>query len=165
MTNAHNEARENLSPDGEPRLLLAPETEKKVEDLPRPEVLIVDTERILLDMVEEWFAESGYTIAKLSENDKLVSRRFRLVIVDVPYPRHGADPLLRRIAQTYLGTPLLALSSNFFPGIECEGAVAKALGVDGVLSKPVTRDTLMVEVKKLVHSRPSVIGYQPERAK
>jgi CheY-like chemotaxis protein len=47
-------------------------------------------------------------------------------------------------------TPVVALSSNFFARVEANGAVARALGVDAVLPKPLAREALIAAVRTLV---------------
>ena len=44
--------------------------------------------------------------------------------------------MARELRARHPGTPLIALSSNFCAGVEANGAVAHALGVDAVLPKP-----------------------------
>ena len=73
-----------------------------------------------------------------------------LVIVDVPFPRCGGVDLVRRIAGQHPATPILALSTNFFSGIECCGPVARTLGVDCVLPKPATREALATAVRRVL---------------
>ena len=45
---------------------------------------------------------------------------------------------------------MIALSSNFFPGVESTGAVARELGVAAVLPKPVTREALVAAVRRVL---------------
>ena len=80
--------------------------------------------------------------------------RFDLVIVDIPFPRHGGAQLIARVTGDHPGVPILALSSCFFGDIECQGEVARSVGVQSVLPKPVTRDRLVRAVQGLVHCDP-----------
>jgi CheY-like chemotaxis protein len=68
----------------------------------------------------------------------------------VACPRQGCTEGLKAIAEAHPRTPILALSSSFFPGVDTTGAVARALGVAGVLAKPVTRGGLLDAIRRLL---------------
>lgn len=117
-----------------------------------PRVLAVDTDRALLGLLEEWLDLCGcQVVADQDVDDGAREGRFTLVIVDLPHPRRGGVELLQRIAHDHPGTPIIALSSTFFPGIDSTGGVARTLGVACVLAKPVSRDSLLTAVRSLLH--------------
>jgi DNA-binding response OmpR family regulator len=114
-------------------------------------VLIVDADAALYSLIEEWLAADGYkVIAAQGNGGGVVRDQIDLVIIDIPFPRNGGLALVQRIAADYPRTPILALSSNFFAGVESSGAVARTLGVSGVLPKPLKRDALLAAVWKLL---------------
>ena len=117
-------------------------------------VLVVDTDRALLGLLEQWLDVCG--CVAVSDQDSAAAGidadgPFALAIVDVPHPRHGGVELLQRVAREHPSTPLIALSSTFFSGIESTGGVARTLGVACVLPKPVARDSLITAVRSLLH--------------
>ena len=117
-----------------------------------PRILVVDTDRALLGLLEEWLGAQGCVV--VSEQDGAPGAgtgRFPLVIVDVPHPRRGGIELLQRVAAEHPATPIVALSSTFFPGIDSTGGVARTLGVACVLPKPVARESLITAVQSLLH--------------
>jgi DNA-binding response OmpR family regulator len=118
----------------------------------RPRVLVVNTDRALLGLIEEWMGTCGCIVVPDEERAAASTGTdpFALVIVDVPNPRHGGVELLQRVARDHPLTPLVALSSTFFPGIASTGAVARTLGVACVLPKPVGRESLINAVKSLL---------------
>jgi len=92
-------------------------------------------------LIGEWLTAADFrTIAEDAD----------LLIVDVPYPRNAGERLAR-LAAEHPGTPILLLSS-FFPGIDSSGAVARSLGVAGVLPMPVTRSSLLAAVSAIFAS-------------
>lgn len=103
---------------------------------------VLDADPALAGLLEEWLAEAGCVIAPDGAAD--------LIVVDVPIPRWGGAEALRRLAGEHAGTPILALSSNFLPGVGGSATVARALGVAAVLPKPVTREALLGAVEKLL---------------
>jgi len=113
-------------------------------------VLVVDADAALLGLLREWLGAYGHRILETCAVDAAAPQPVDLVAVDVPFPRQGGADVLRRVANYYPGTPVLALSSSFFPGIASDGAVARALGVASVLPIPVARDALIAAVHGLL---------------
>lgn len=111
-------------------------------------VLIVAADRALFGLLQEWLADCGF--AAVEEREAANADRFDLAIVDVPFPRRGGAQLVSRITHGYPGVPILALSSCFFSDIECQGEVARTVGVKVALPKPVARDRLMCAVNTLL---------------
>ena len=116
----------------------------------QPRILVVDTDRALLGLLEEWLdgcaVESGRDRATGPNGG-----RFDLLIVDVPNPKRGGVELLHALAAHHPDTPIIVLSSTFFPGVESTGGVARTLGVACVLPKPVGRESLLSAVHGLLH--------------
>src|SRR5262245_58293096 len=109
-------------------------------------VRLVDADCTWRDLLGQWLSTLGCTVLpEPADGDAPPSAD--LVIVDVPFPRRGGVDLVRQIASQHPATPILALSTNFFSGIECCGPVARALGVDCVLPKPATREALATAVR------------------
>ena len=119
-----------------------------------PRVLVVDADPALAGLLEEWLAADGCSVVDEQAAIDSAGNRFDLVVVDVPFPRQGGLSVLKRVANDHPGAPVLALSASFFAGVESTGAVARALGVAGVLPKPVSREALRAAVRTLLPSVP-----------
>jgi len=111
-------------------------------------ILVVDADPALYGLLEEWLAEEGC---------RVVDQDPDLVLVDLPRPKQAgvellsaSANLLTQLAARHPGKPLVALSSSFFAGVEANGAVARALGVQAVLPKPLTREALIGALRKLL---------------
>lgn len=132
-----------LSPNG-------PNVSSESMALSHPErrVLVIDADSALFGLIEEWLVALGYSVIAVSADNEFMAGAVDLVIIDIPFPRRGRDQL-QRIATDYPQTPILALSSTFFTGVENSSAVARALGVAGVLPKPVRHGALIAAVTKL----------------
>lgn len=114
--------------------------------LPR-RVRVVDADPTSRDLIAQWLAPLDCTVVpEPVAEDELPA--VDLVIVDVPFPRQGGVDLVRRIARQHPATPILAMSTNFFSGVECCGPVACALGVACVLPKPATHEALATAVRR-----------------
>lgn len=112
-----------------------------------PRLLLVDMERALLGLLEEWLLDHGCDVVADCDDCPSYEGPFDLVLVDIPFPRRGGPDVLRRLAARYPGTPIFVLSSNFFGGVESTGAVARSLGAACVLPKPLTRACLIAAVE------------------
>jgi DNA-binding response OmpR family regulator len=113
-----------------------------------PRILLIDADRALSGLLDEWLAAEGCVVAHEVPADG--TGRFDLVIVDVPFPRCGGVDLIERITNRHAATPILALSTAFFAGTACCGAVAHALGAACVLPMPASRDALISAVRRFV---------------
>lgn len=117
-------------------------------------ILVVDADAALFGLLEEWLGACECVLAPAESRAGGVERsRYDVVIVDVPFPRQGGAEVLRRVAREVPGTPIIALSSSFFAGIEQSGAVARSLGVDAVLPKPLKPEALHDAVDRIVRLR------------
>lgn len=113
-------------------------------------IRIANADRATEHLLREWLQAAGYRVLVEGASEQ-TDWDAALVIVDVPYTRHGASELLARVAARHPGIPILALSATFFSNVKYSGDCAVALGVAGVLPKPVPRDTLLAAVENLVH--------------
>lgn len=118
-------------------------------DTARPVVLLVDTEPAIGALLAEWLAGVGVDAVTAPGAADAVD----LVIADVPFPRRDGGRRLRAIADRRPGTPVLVLSPTIFAGVASGGAVARQLGVAGVLATPVRRETLVGAVSELLQQR------------
>ena len=118
-------------------------------------ILVVDPNDLILGLFERWLGEAGYAvIARSSQNlARTVDEAGdpHLVIIDVPRPR-SAEKMVKFVRQLY-ASPILLLSARFRGGASGSLAVARQLGVAGVLPKPFTRDELLSAVRQSVEGR------------
>lgn len=117
----------------------------------KPRVLIVDADAALGGLLEEWLRAARCTPTQLLTAGLCASNGYDLVIVDVAFPRQAGSDTVQRISRELPGTPILVLSSSFFAGIETSGAVARSLGVNAVLPKPLKREALLDAIRQILH--------------
>lgn len=117
---------------------------------PKRTVLVVDADPALLGLLEEWLGAHGCEVVGEEPGAARPKDGFDLVVVDVPFPRRTGLEVLERLTAAHRDAPILALSSSFHPGVEVDGAVARALGVTGVLPKPLSREALCTAVCMLL---------------
>lgn len=108
-------------------------------------IRIVETDGATHELLREWLTSAGFAVVSRDEPGPTA-----LAIVDVPFTRQGGSDVVERVAAAYPDAPILALSATLFSNVKCGGACARALGVAGVLPKPVTQDTLIATVRNLL---------------
>lgn len=113
-----------------------------------PLIRVLDTDRATLDLLREWLTSAGFAVASAKDPGSAV-----LMILDVPFSRHGGREAVQRASMLYPDTPILALSPTFFSNVACGGNCARALGVAGVLPKPVAQEALISAIRNLVQAR------------
>lgn len=126
------------------------------EHAPAPEgktskrlIRVANADGATLGLLREWLHAAGYQVASERGGDVGAQEPALVTIVDVPFSRHGAAELLERVARTFPGEPMLALSATFFSNVTCGGGCARRLGVAGVLPKPVARDALLAAIERV----------------
>jgi CheY-like chemotaxis protein len=118
----------------------------------RPCILLAQIEEAVAALVEEWLHADGYRVRR--SGGEPGESPADLVLLELPFPRHGQTERLRRLAEAMPGVPVLALSPTFLPGIDTHGPVAQQLGVAAVLPAPLRRDALLAAVGRLLGPRP-----------
>ena len=104
-------------------------------------ILVVDTDPALQGLLEEWLSDLGC---------RVVSDEPQLIVVDLHQPRQRGGDAVKQLRARYPGTAVVALSSTFFAGVEANGPVARALGVEAVLPKPIAREALVGALRRLL---------------
>ncbi|WP_418316923.1 hypothetical protein [Piscinibacter sakaiensis] len=113
----------------------------------RPRVKIVGADGPLFGLLQTWFESSACTVSQRDDED---GAALDLIVIELAFPRQGGVDSIRHVANQHPGVPILVLSSTFLAGIDCCGQVAKALGVDGVLPNPVSRDALLQATRRIL---------------
>lgn len=106
----------------------------------------------LFALLEEWLAACSCVLAGACQPDGRAADGYDVIVVDVPFPKQGGLDVLKDLTREHPGTPIVALSGSFLPGVCSSGSVARELGVASVLPKPVTRDALVDAVQQAVKS-------------
>ncbi len=101
-------------------------------------------------LLQEWLAEAGYRIRIGTPCAAGRGPAADLVVMSVCLPKHAGADCVRDIQAAHPGTPLIAISGHFRPGLAAAGAAAQALGVRQVLAKPLIRGELLSAVSAII---------------
>ena len=115
-------------------------------------ILVADADCALFGLLEAWLAGCGCVLAGACGVDEEAAAGYDVIVADIPFPRQGGHEVVKALQAEHPGTPIVALSSGFLPGLEVSGSVARELGVASVLAKPVTREELMTAVRQALNT-------------
>jgi CheY-like chemotaxis protein len=110
-------------------------------------VLVLDSDALTQSMISEWLDADGWQVLEPAADPP--PGDLGLVVVDLPFPRAGSLDPLQQVRQEYPDVPVLVISSTVFGNVGCFGPCAQALGVSGVLPKPVSREALIGAARRL----------------
>ncbi len=114
-------------------------------------MLLVDDEAVVRKIVNEYLIHDGHTVEQAANGreglTKVRDGRFDLVILDRAMPDMSGDQVGTAIKHNFPNLPVIMLTGF---GNMMEAAGEKPDGVDFVVSKPVTIDTLRRAVARAV---------------
>ena len=113
-------------------------------------IVIIEEDDLIRGLLTEWLTGAGYAVRERGAAPAGVD----LVIVDLYMPRQAGGDAVRAVQQAHPGTPVIAMSAQFRPGLDCSAGAAHALGVDKLVCKPFTREDLLGAVRALIGPAP-----------
>ncbi len=105
-------------------------------------------------LLTEWLTGAGYAVRERSLRAAPAGEGADLVILDLYMPRQAGADVVLAAQQTYPGAPVIAMSAQFRPGLDCSARAAGALGVSKLVCKPFTREDLLGAVRALIGPAP-----------
>ena len=116
-------------------------------------IVIIEDDPLMRSLLAEWLTAEGYGVESVAGDKAQPSPSVDLVIVDVYMPRWLGVERLRSARRVYPGVPIIASSGQFRAGLDCAGPAAQALGVERVMAKPFSRETLLDAVRSVIGLR------------
>jgi DNA-binding response OmpR family regulator len=113
-------------------------------------VVVYEENDLMRSLLKEWLTEAGYRVSALAPREAPPSLAVDLVILSVYMPKHVGAQMVREIRTVHPGAPLIAISGQFRSGLCDMGATARALGVEQVIAKPLTRANLLDSIRAMM---------------
>jgi two-component system, sensor histidine kinase RpfC len=119
-------------------------------------ILVADDNRINRLILEQMLESAGYGVDIVSDGETALRRltvgRYQAAVLDLHMPGLDGDDLLRRyrLLQAGVRTPIVMLTADvtFAAKSDCADA-----GADAFLTKPVSAETLLSTLERLIHER------------
>jgi two-component system response regulator CpxR len=113
-------------------------------------LLIVDDDRELAQMLNEYLSTEGFSIAVAYDGssalERLNTEKFDLVVLDVMLPTLNGFDVLRNLRQT-LSVPVIMLTAR---GADVDRIVGLELGADDYLAKPFNPRELVARIRAVL---------------
>jgi DNA-binding response OmpR family regulator len=114
------------------------------------EIVIYEEDHLTRNLLREWLGEAGYGVRRGELGEGQCRPRADLVIASVYMPKQSGQRWLRDLQAAHPGTPMIAISGQFRPGLCAAGATASVLGVQQVIAKPLIRADLLAAVRDMI---------------
>jgi hypothetical protein len=110
--------------------------------------MIYEPDDLMCHLLHEWLTGAGYTVCDTIEVEPhaLVS----LVIASISTTELEREILIPRLQREYPEAAVIVLCSQARSGLSSDGALARALGVQRVMAKPLRRGELLTTVADLI---------------
>jgi CheY-like chemotaxis protein len=115
-----------------------------------PAIAVMEADLAMRSLLREWLTTAGYGVRDGLPRHGGSTTRVDLVIVDLYMPRQGGARIIRGVQRLHPGTPVIAISGQFRPGLAANSPVARALGATRVVAKPFSRADLLEAVGAVV---------------
>jgi DNA-binding response OmpR family regulator len=113
-------------------------------------IVIIEEDDLMRGLLTEWLTGAGYAVRERGAAPAGAD----LVVVDLYMPRQAGGDVVRAVRRAHPGTPVIAMSAQFRPGLACSAGAAHALGVDKLVCKPFAREDLLGAVRALIGPAP-----------
>jgi DNA-binding response OmpR family regulator len=111
-----------------------------------PGILLLEEDRLMRSLLREWLTSAGYAVREGLPRLGASALSVDVVIVDLYMPRQAGARIIRAVQRSHPGTPVIAISGQFRPGLAATSPVAQALGAARILAKPFSREDLLAAV-------------------
>jgi DNA-binding NtrC family response regulator len=114
------------------------------------DIVVYEEDPLNRGLIEEWLRGAGYGVRTGNRCDPGGDGVCDLVIVSVCLPKQAGAACTRDIHAAHAGTPVIAISGHFRPGLPAAGSAAQLLRVAQVVAKPLVRQELLESVRGIL---------------
>jgi DNA-binding response OmpR family regulator len=114
------------------------------------QIVIYEEDVLTRGLLAEWLEGAGYQVRIGNRCSPQLDAPCDLVIVSVYRPKQVGAQCTQDIQAAHQGTPVIAISGQFRPGLEATGTTAQMLKVQQVVAKPLVRKELLESVRGIM---------------
>lgn len=118
----------------------------------RQNIVIYEDDSLTRGLLQEWLEGAGYHVRIGNRRAPGADGNCDLVILSVYRPKQTGAQCTRDVQQAHLGTPVIAISGHFRPGLPASGSTADLLRVQQVVAKPLIRQELLESVRGILNA-------------
>jgi DNA-binding response OmpR family regulator len=115
-----------------------------------PDIVVYEDDFLTRTLLEEWLGDAGYRVRIGNRCDPAADAPCDLVILSVYMPKQAGAQCTKDIHAAHDGTPVIAISGQFRPGLPAGGSTAQLLRVRQVVAKPLVRKELLESVRGIL---------------
>lgn len=113
-------------------------------------IVIYEEDALTRTLLKEWLADAGYVVRIGDRCDPQADAPCHLVITNVYNPKQAGTRCVSDLQEAHPGTPMIAISGQFRPGLDAAGSTAQMLRVQLVAAKPLARKELLESVRATI---------------
>jgi DNA-binding response OmpR family regulator len=114
------------------------------------QIVIYEEDVLTRGLLAEWLEGAGYRVRIGNRCSPELDAPCDLVIMSIYRPKQVGTQCARDIQTAHRGTPVIAISGQFRPGLEAAGTTAQMLNVQQVVAKPLLRKELLESVRGIM---------------
>jgi DNA-binding response OmpR family regulator len=112
------------------------------------QILVIEDDAVMRELIVATLLDAG--LAAASRIDAYAGPVPKLLVVDLGEPKTGGADSLRALRASYPNARIVAISGRFRFNAATAGSVARQLGADRVLAKPLDCGALVANVRQLM---------------
>jgi DNA-binding response OmpR family regulator len=116
-------------------------------------IVVYEENDLMRALLKEWLSEVGYRVTALARAEASPALAADLVILSIYMPKHIGAQMVRRVRARHPGAPVIAISGQFRSDLCDIGGSARALGVEQVIAKPLSRANLLEAIRAMMCRR------------
>jgi DNA-binding response OmpR family regulator len=114
------------------------------------DIVVYEEDSLTRALLTEWLGDAGYRVRVGNRCDPKGDAPCDLVILSVYMPKQTGAQCTRDVQTAHDGTPVIAISGQFRPGLAAGGSTAQLLRVRQVVAKPLVRKELLESVRGII---------------
>src|SRR5487761_128039 len=115
-------------------------------------IALYERDDLMYGLLREWLSGAGHVVRDSTSAQGAIPRA-DLVIMSISMVKGETQVLVGGMQRIHPGAPMIALSSQARLGLSSNGVLARELGVERVMAKPLARKDLIAAVDDILGAR------------